>query len=357
MRTHRWLLPVSWLYRLGVETRNLLFDRGVLHSRSFDLPVVSVGNLAVGGTGKTPHVEYLIRLLGDHCRVAVLSRGYKRRTHGFVLAGDGSTADDIGDEPMQIKSKFGDIHVAVDANRCEGIERLIADPATADTDVVLLDDAFQHRYVKPGLSILLIEHERVGGDCLLPAGRLREPMSSLRRADIVVVTKCPGDMTPEEAAAIRRRLRHLQGQPLFFTTMAYGELTLVFGGERQVPCTLTPDSHVLLITGIANPAPLLKETERHTRHVTHLAYGDHHAFTVADIRAINEAFAALPPQALAITTEKDAARLSAVDGLSDKVRDSLCQWPIRVSFLHGGADAFDQLVNDYVGRAKCRPAQ
>ena len=126
MRTHRWLLPVSWLYRLGVETRNLLFDRGVLRSRSFDLPVVSVGNLTVGGTGKTPHVEYLIRLLGDHCRVAVLSRGYKRRTHGFVLAGVGSTADDIGDEPMQIKTKFGDIHVAVDADRCEGIERLIA---------------------------------------------------------------------------------------------------------------------------------------------------------------------------------------------------------------------------------------
>ncbi len=175
---HKSLLPVSWLYGIVVSVRNRLFDLGILKSRRFDLPVISIGNLAVGGTGKTPHVEYLIRLLKEDYGIAVLSRGYKRRTHGFVIATLTSTASDIGDEPMQVKSKFPSVTVAVDEDRCDGIEKLTSGQNARQVEVVLLDDAFQHRYVKPGLSILLIEYDRLEGDKMLPAGRLREPMSA-----------------------------------------------------------------------------------------------------------------------------------------------------------------------------------
>ena len=350
MKTHKWLLPVSWLYGLGVGARNLLFDRGVLHSRSYDLPVISVGNLAVGGTGKTPHVEYLIRLLNGQYRIAVLSRGYKRRTHGYVLADDNSTATDIGDEPMQIKSKFGDITVAVDANRCEGLERLMTDPATADTQVVLLDDAFQHRYVKPGLSILLIEFERLVGDCLLPAGRLREPMASRQRADIIVVTKCPEGLSDADFLLAERQLEPKAHQRLYFSAMVYQQLEPVFGGENRQLNDLSPDSPVLLVTGIANPRPLCKELCRHTNVVRHLTYADHHAFSTADISAINEMYALLPG-AMVVTTEKDATRLSAATGLSDEVRRNLFQLPIHVGFLNGGGDDFDHQIMEYIGRS------
>ena len=189
------LLPLSWCYGLGVGFRNLLFEMGVLKSRSFKVPVISVGNITVGGTGKTPHVEYLIRLLKDHLNVAVLSRGYKRKSHGFVLAGKDTTMWDIGDEPYQMKQKFPDITMAVDSKRTRGIQKLIDGEAGKEIDVILLDDAFQHRYVKPGINILLVDYHRlVIYDKLLPAGRLREPVKSKDRADVVIVTKCPKDM-------------------------------------------------------------------------------------------------------------------------------------------------------------------
>ena len=186
------LRPLSWLYGLGVGFRNLLFEAGILKSHSYATPVISVGNITVGGTGKTPHVEYLIRLLKDKTNLAVLSRGYKRKSSGFVLAGNDSTMYDIGDEPFQMKQKFPDITVAVDKKRTRGISRLIDGEAGKDIDVILLDDAFQHRYVKAGINILLVDYHRlIIYDELLPSGRLREPVGSKDRADIVIVTKCP----------------------------------------------------------------------------------------------------------------------------------------------------------------------
>ena len=191
IKIRKYLLPLSFLYGLGVRIRNMLFDMDILKSRSFTMPVISVGNITVGGAGKTPHVEYLVRLLQDRVRVAVLSRGYKRRTKGYFLAGANVTAREIGDEPYQMYSKYGkNIYVAVNANRCEGIDRLRYDKATSDTDVVLLDDAYQHRYVKPGINILLVDYHRlIVYDKLLPAGCLREPKEGKRRADIVIVKK------------------------------------------------------------------------------------------------------------------------------------------------------------------------
>ncbi len=193
-KIHKWLYPVSWLYGAVVIIRNKLFDWGLFRSKSFDVPVICVGNLSVGGTGKTPHTEYLIKLLHDKYQVAVLSRGYKRRTQGYVLATPQSTARTIGDEPYQMYTKFPSVTLAVDENRCHGIEKLLALKKPA-VDVVLLDDAFQHRYVKPGLSILLTDYHRLFcDDALLPAGRLREPVSGKNRAQIIIVTKCPQDI-------------------------------------------------------------------------------------------------------------------------------------------------------------------
>ena len=203
------LLPFSWLYGLGVGFRNMLFEMGILKSRSYDVPVISVGNITVGGTGKTPHVEYLIRLLKDKMNVAVLSRGYKRKSHGFVLANEKTPMRDIGDEPYQMKQKFPEVTLAVDRKRTHGIERLISGENGKKIDVILLDDAFQHRYVKPGINILLVDYHRlVIYDTLLPAGRLREPVKAKDRADIVIVTKCPRDLKPMEFRVITKAMTH-----------------------------------------------------------------------------------------------------------------------------------------------------
>ncbi|MGM9705137.1 MAG: tetraacyldisaccharide 4'-kinase, partial [Prevotella sp.] len=199
IKINEWLLPLSWIYGLGVQLRNALFDIGILKSHTYDIPVISVGNITVGGTGKTPHVEYLIRLLDNKFRTAVLSRGYKRKSRGYVLADAHTRIQDIGDEPYQMKKKFGNIYVAVDRKRRNGIENLINDDATKDVEVILLDDAFQHRYVKPGMNIMLVDYHRlITYDRLLPAGRLREPQTGKSRADIVIVTKCPKDLKPME---------------------------------------------------------------------------------------------------------------------------------------------------------------
>ena len=203
IKIYKWLMPLSWLYGLVVRLRNQLFEFGILKSRNFDTPIISVGNITVGGSGKTPHVEYLINLLKDNMKVAVLSRGYKRKSSGYVLADKESTMRDIGDEPYQMKTKFKNIYVAVDKNRCNGIDHILKDKETKDTDVILLDDAYQHRYVKPGINILLTDYHRlIIHDKLLPAGRLREPQSGKKRADIVIITKCPKDLKPMEYRVI-----------------------------------------------------------------------------------------------------------------------------------------------------------
>ena len=283
IKINRWLRPLSSLYGLGVELRNQLFELNILKSRSFTTPVISVGNITVGGTGKTPHVEYLVRLLSNEAKVAVLSRGYKRKTHGYQLADKDSTMRDIGDEPYQMKLKFPNIEVAVDANRCEGIDHLINDEQTKDTDVIILDDAYQHRYVKPGINILLVDYHRlIIYDELLPSGRLREPIESKKRADIVIITKCPDSLNPIDYRVLTKAMKLYAYQSLFFTSLHYGAPYLLFGGdETRVP--KKQNSDVLLLTGIASPEQMIDDVQPNVKSLKPLTFPDHHAFSPRDI--------------------------------------------------------------------------
>ena len=348
IRINKKLLPLSWLYGLGVGFRNLLFEMGILKSRSFSVPVISVGNITVGGTGKTPHVEYLIRLLKDHAKVAVLSRGYKRKSHGFVLADKNSTVNDIGDEPYQMKSKFPDITVAVDRKRTRGIDKLTNGECVKGVDVIFLDDAFQHRYVKPGINILLVDYHRlVIYDTLMPAGRLREPVKSKDRADVVIVTKCPKDLKPMEFRVITKAMKLYPYQQLFFSTHEFESLKQVFGKDQK-PLESLADKNVMLLTGIASPEQMLTDLKGYAKEVTPLAFSDHHAFNQKDIEQINETFSSLPSPKLIITTEKDETRLLQVEGLSNEVRSHLYVLPIKIQILLDQEKAFNQTIISYV---------
>lgn len=343
------MLPLSWLYGLGVRLRNHLFELGILKSRSFDIPVISVGNITVGGSGKTPHVEYLIMLLKNNCKVAVLSRGYKRKSKGFVLADAETRMTDIGDEPYQMKTKFPDIYVAVDKNRCHGIDMLTSGETTKDTDVILLDDAFQHRYVKPGINILLVDYHRlIIYDKLLPAGRLREPQSGKARADIVIVTKCPKDLKPMEYRVIIKAMNLYPYQQLFFTSLDYDDLYSVFGNTKRPLDSIKRTDNILLLTGIASPKQLANDISEYTSNITQLNFPDHHQFTAKDIERINSTFSNMPSPKIIITTEKDTARLADMDGLSDDVRQSLYKLPIRVKFMLDQEDEFNNKIIGYV---------
>ena len=360
IKINKWLLPFSWFYGLGVKLRNTMFSIGMLKSRAFDVPVISVGNITVGGSGKTPHVEYLIRLLKDSCHTAVLSRGYKRKSKGFVLASAETTMPEIGDEPFQIKQKFPEVLVAVDKNRCHGIDTLMANDK--NIDVILLDDAFQHRYVKPGINILLVDYHRlIIYDALLPAGRLREPLNGKDRADIVIITKCPKDLKPMEYRVITKAMNLYPYQQLFFTTIDYGELQPAFkeaaasaanppAASSSYAATLSQlkDTHVLLLTGIASPQQMTHDLKPQIPHLTPLSFADHHNFKEKDVELINSTFASLPEPKLIITTEKDATRLQQVEGLSEEVRQHLYVLPIKVCFLQEQAKLFNHQIIDYV---------
>jgi len=350
---NKYLRPLSWLYSLGVGLRNTLFDLGVLKSQDYPTPIISVGNITVGGTGKTPHVEYLIRLLKDRMNVAMLSRGYKRKTKGFVLADSQSTCSDIGDEPFQIHQKYPDITVAVDRKRTRGIEKLTDGEGGKDIDVIILDDAFQHRYVKPGINILLVDYHRlIIYDELMPAGRLREPVKSKNRADIVIVTKCPDDLKPMEFRVLTKAMNLFAYQQLYFSTHAYEQMLPVFPEQAEnigdATIDTLKDTHVLLLTGIASPEQVKHDLEARTASLKLLAFSDHHDFKAKDISRINEAFSALPSPRLIITTEKDASRLTEVEGLSDEAKRRLYALPIRIRFLLGQEEAFNENILGYV---------
>lgn len=349
IRINKWLKPIAWLYGIGVRIRNELFEAGILKSKSYDIPVISVGNITVGGTGKTPHTEYLIRLLHKKYKVAVLSRGYKRKSKGFVLASADTPMPAIGDEPYQMKQKFPDIYVAVDKNRRRGIERLCDRQTAPGTGVILLDDAFQHRYVKPGINILLVDYHRlICDDALLPAGRLREPESGKSRANIVIVTKCPQDINPMGFRVISKALKLFPYQKLYFSTLKYGPLRPLYGeGERQLN-TLRHNEQVLLLTGIASPEQMKMDLERYGVHITQLSFGDHHYFSAADVALINTTCARLNSPKLIITTEKDAARLKGLNGLSEDVKDSLYVLPLEVEFLRNQQKSFNENITNYV---------
>lgn len=349
IKINKWLTPLSWLYGLGVGLRNWLFEYGVLKSRSFNIPVISVGNITVGGSGKTPHVEYLINLLKDNVKIAVLSRGYKRKSRGYLLANATSTINDIGDEPLQMKRKFKNIHVAVDRNRCHGIDRLTADEETKDTDVILLDDAYQHRYVKPGINILLVDYHRlIIYDKLLPAGRLREPQKGKARADIVIITKCPKELKPMEYRVIIKAMGLFPYQKLYFTTLEYDKLKPVFCGEERELGSISKKENILLLTGIASPKQLIYDLSPYSENISQLTYPDHHNFTKKDICRINDTFAAMPSPKIIVTTEKDNARLFEMKGLSDEVRHNLYVLPVRIKFMLEQEKEFNKKIIDYV---------
>ncbi|RPI44046.1 MAG: tetraacyldisaccharide 4'-kinase [Bacteroidetes bacterium] len=345
------LLPFSWLYGLAVTARNALYDSGLLPSDGFLVPVISVGNITAGGTGKTPHVEYLAELLSPGFEVAVLSRGYRRKTRDFRIVSAGSTAREVGDEPLQFKNRFPEMIVAVDRDRAQGIRKLMElDPAPG---VILLDDAFQHRRVKPGLSILLIDYNRpLHRDFLLPAGMLREPGRNRRRATMFVVTRSPGSIQPTEKKEYFSRLGKDPGGQLYFTTMRYGDLVPVFEGiiSRDREWYRENACGVLIVTGIANPGDIWNYALGiHTR-TREIRFPDHHHYRNRDLERISAAYDGLMEdgkQVLLLTTEKDAMRFRCHE-LRGDIRENMHAVRIHVEFLNQDHQNFDRQILNYV---------
>ena len=348
---NKWLYPASWIYGAGVWLRNKLFDWGYYKERSFNLPVICIGNLTVGGTGKTPHTEYLIQLLHKSYQVAVLSRGYKRKSKGFVLAKADTPVRKIGDEPYQMKQKFPDIHMAVDADRCNGIEQLCKANVTPATDVILLDDAFQHRHVKAGLNILLVDYNRmITEDALLPAGRMREPLSGKDRAHIVIITKCPKDMKQIEYGLLKKYMDLYAFQQLFYTTLDYGKLRPLFNGGKEYAIQhIHPAVHILLVTGIASPQILKDDLSTVNKNVHTLTFSDPHNFTDRDMLEIEKQFHRLPEgKRMIITTEKDAVRMASHPQLPETIKPYIYVLPIEIVFLQDQQEMFNKNILDYV---------
>ncbi|NCA79727.1 MAG: tetraacyldisaccharide 4'-kinase [Sphingobacteriia bacterium] len=344
MKVFRFLLyPFALVYGIITIVRNFLFDTHLLSSKKFDIPTISIGNISVGGTGKTPHSEYLIRLLQKHYQTAFLSRGYRRKTHGFMLADATSNAQLIGDEPFQVTQKFPKIQVAVDEKRVEGIEQLLQLSPTLQ--VVLLDDAFQHRYVQPGLSILLTDYHHLWtDDFLLPYGRLREPKCSSKRANIVIVTKCPENLSERQQAKIRNKLKIRQSQSIYFTTYCYATPKALFHKNQG---DITPDSSILLVTGVVSAQGLETHLRTLTNNIQTLKFPDHHFFSAKDICTIMSEYEKLPLEnRMIIVTEKDAARLTSMnDKLPNLLKDTIYSIGIEVSFLNHRSEFDTKILN------------
>ncbi|HVY75062.1 MAG TPA: tetraacyldisaccharide 4'-kinase [Puia sp.] len=337
------LLPFSFIYGLVVIVRNWLFDKKIMHSASFNLPLICVGNLAVGGTGKSPMVEMLIGRLKDQFRLAVLSRGYKRKTRGYALASSHTSALEIGDEPMQFHNKFPDVTVAVGEERIVAIPQLLHDKP--DTQVIILDDAFQHRYVKAGYNILLTDVNNLfTRDWFLPTGDLRDSKRSYLRADLIVVTKCAPDISLAEKHRIIREIKPQAHQQVFFSAIEYGLPYHIITKEQYIK---KPEAEALLVTGIANPAPLKKHLEENFRQYDELAYSDHHIFTIDDLKYIFKRFDQMQSEEKVIlTTEKDAVRLMK---FAQQLRDKpVFVVPIRPLILFQEQSDFFNLVTAFI---------
>lgn len=335
------LLPFSILYAIGVIVRNLAYDLGIFRSQQFDLPVISVGNLAVGGSGKSPMTEYLIRLLKDEYKIATLSRGYGRKTKGFLEVSTQSSSSESGDEPLQFKRKFKDITVAVCEDRVLGIKKL-----KEDHELILLDDAFQHRAVMPGLSILLFEyHSLLTPQFLLPAGNLREPVWESARADLIIVSKCPVSLQFHEKKRLMERINPDKTQKIFFSYLRYGNLRALNSGSTRLLDSITSQTGIVLLTGIANPDPILNELNQYRPDIIHHSYPDHHPFTEKNISKLVQSFHDLDREdKLIITTEKDAQRLD-MKALEDLPVYIL---PVETVFDESEAAIFNEIITRYV---------
>ena len=330
------LFPLALLYGWITQFRNFLFDKGVLKSYTFDLPIIAVGNLSVGGTGKTPQIEYLIRLLSPNYKIATLSRGYKRKSTGFILADATSNAEILGDEPFQFYKKFPEITVAVDADRKNGIENLLAQPQKPE--IILLDDAFQHRKVNAGFYILLTAYgDLYADDFILPTGNLRESRSGAKRADVIVVTKCPNDLSVEKQNNIRKKLNIASHQKLYFTAIQYDDT--VYNEKESKAVADVKFADKLLLAGIAKPKPFFAYLQQNNDEI--LEFPDHHHFSETDISNILKK----ANNNIIITTEKDFVRLTG------RIPEAqLFYLPIKNVFLSDSAD-FDQTIKNYVGKS------
>lgn len=328
------LYPFAVLYGVITGIRNWLYDNNIFKSRSFQLPVIAVGNLSTGGTGKTPMTEYLIRLLREKHRLATLSRGYKRKSKGFVLGSEASGPEALGDEPYQFYTKFPNIRVAVDANRVNGITQLLK--LNPDPEVIILDDAYQHRRVNAGFYILLTAYNDLyADDHILPAGNLRESKSGAKRTNVIVVTKCPPNLSKAEQQHITNKIRPQPNQRVYFTAIAYDEF--VYSENKRLEVSTIKQQGKVLVAGIAKPEPFFHQLKNEGDILKQ--YPDHHDFTPAEIQELNQL------NQLIITTEKDYMRLRG------KIpAERLYYLPIRTQFINGGDD-FDKTIFNYVGKS------
>ena len=354
------LLPFSWLFAGIIRLRNLFFDKGIVNSVSYSLPVISVGNITVGGTGKTPLTEYIIRTMSESFRCALLSRGYGRKTKGAIVADDNSTYADIGDEPMQIKAKFDEISVVVSEKRKLGIEMLLK--LQHPPDMVVMDDAFQHRYVKPNFSILVMDYFRpIWKDFLLPAGNLREPKSEIKRAEVVIVNKCPNNLSSEEATYIKNKLKLQEHQQLFFTSISYKEPVPLIKTMKQELPVIDAANHfqqivqekknsIIAVAGIGNPIPFFEMIKSYGKPIKTFRFKDHHRFTIKDINKMveNSKSENSDETPLIITTEKDAVRIKAIPELNANVAANVWYIPIELIFLFNNKFLFDKILYNYV---------
>ena len=344
------LIPLSWLYAFVANVRNWLYDKNMLKSKSFKLPVIVVGNLSAGGSGKTPHVELLLSILSENYKTAMLSRGYKRKSRGFIIANESSTSQKIGDEPYQIMRKFPQTTVAVCENRVEGISRLIK--ANPEIQVAVLDDGFQHRSLKPGLSVLLTDYNQLyTRDRMLPAGRLRESSFSSLRADIIIVTKCPDDIKPIDLRVVETELNPMPYQSLFFSQTSYEPLKPVFENEA-LPESLenikSANKQVLFVAGIVSPEHAVAKIQEYCSSPETLIFPDHYQFAKQDFRKIESTFEQLSQaEKVIITTEKDAARLVNNAEFPVALKPFIYYLPIKVSIINK-EDIFIQKIKNYV---------
>ncbi len=337
------LLPFACIYWLVIAIRNFLYDKNILKTTKFSLPLINVGNLAVGGTGKSPMVEYIIVLLQQQYKVATLSRGYKRRTKGYVLANENITALEIGDEPMQFYTKFKDVTVTVGEARVEAVPQLLHD--RPETDVIILDDAFQHRAITAGYNILLTDYNNLyTRDFYLPTGDLRDLKSRYKAAQAIVVTKCPADLSEKQAQKIKNEIKPYPGQSVYFTALGYNHCYHIFSKQ---PLILNEKQEVVMVTGIANPAPLKKYVAAHTKAFHLIQYSDHHIFSIDDIKEIVKKYEGIEQvQKLILTTEKDAVRLMKYE--KEYSHLPIFVIPVKHVFLYGAQKHFDEQLLNFI---------
>ena len=348
------LYPVSAIYGLIVSIRNFLYDYKIFKSTEFEIPVISIGNITVGGTGKTPHTEYLVELLRKQFNVTTISRGYKRKTKGYQEVEVNSLATQVGDEPLQIKTKFNEVQVVVDEKRVHAIKKIQVQETRQLPDVILLDDAFQHRSVSPGINILLIDFNRpIDKDMLMPVGRLREARWQMRRANVIIYTKCPQEISPITRRIIMKDVNLRPYQNLFFTTMIYQPITPVFPESAiETPKLASDKVSVLLVTGIVNPEHLRKYLSNFSEDITDLKFPDHHNFNHSNIQLIEQKFEAIGSEnKIIITTEKDSMRLKDLD-LSPTLKSHLFYIPLKIKFLDSEGKNFDEKIVTYVRENK-----